>query len=734
MTTWTELRVAANHLAMLQDSGISPEVAATRGYFTATSPSEVPEVFNKVQRKLVPSLVIPVYGVDDTDEPVTYELRPDTPRTDNRGGKPKVRKYEYPSGARKVLDVPRSVRPALADPKVPLWITEGARKADAAATRSMACVSVAGVWGFRTTNGHGGKVELPDLDKIALNGRDVRVAFDSDVMDKDAVRQAVCRLAGVLTRRGANVDVVVLPSQANGAKTGLDDFLAAGGDEAALLLHVDPMFFAEDSRPVEERIRDYILDSYTLGQDVEGNPFVLPGEGPRLVRMLYTGHPSLELEVAGAYPKSVPGKSKPVLARKAIKDALMQIESDCAKAEAVPLNLRTAVLDGHVVLDLGRADGRVAAAQANGVWGVGEPDERFPLFRRTVDIRPLPVPVEGGSLKELRDLLNVNDETWPLILGWLIAAPFGAVPRPWLFHTGPQGSGKSDAALIVASCWDPRGALSPAPAGVNEAALEAVNSFILGYDNLSSISLTFSDWLCSAVTGAVDRRKVLYTTSTMQTLKFMRTGVLTGITLNWVRSDLMERLVHVEFDPIERGSRRRRMEVMNSFTEAHPRILGALLEAVSLALAHLDEVDTGHLGGLRMGDYAAILAAYDIAANTDLLGAYRANVTDHLREQAEEDPFCQVVLSYMVGRESVDLTASELYGALSIHRQVMTLDDAVFWPNSVRSFGWAMRRASADLREAGILARHYRLSGAKRWLLLRETALQGKTAPETAPA
>jgi hypothetical protein len=87
-----------------------------------------------------------------------------------------------------------------------------------------------------------------------------------------------------------------------------------------------------------------------------------------------------------------------------------------------------------------------------------------------------------------------------------------------------------------------------------------------------------------------------------------------------------------------------------------------------------------------------------------------------LREQAEDDPFCQVVLSYVRQRGEVDIPPAELYRALSQHRLSMDDEDG-YWPNGARSFGWAMRRAVADLREAGVSARHRKTNGLKRWVL-----------------
>lgn len=734
MSTWTDLELAEHHLAMLQDSGVTPEVAAARGYYTATGPADVPACFSKAQKALTPALVIPIRGVDETDAPIAFELRPDAPRIDSRGrgGKPKVRKYEYPAGVPKVLDVPPTIRHLLGDPNVPLWFTEGARKADAAAARGMACVSLAGVWSFRSTNVDGGRVELPDFDRIAFNGRSVYVCFDSDVIGKPDVRRAVVRLAGVLSRRQAKVHVVVLPPQANGAKNGLDDFLAAGGDEAALLRLVDTEFLAEDDRRTEEKLRDWILDSYTLGQDTEGNAFALPRTGPRLVRMLYAGKPSLHLEVAGAFSEAEAGA--PVVPKRIINDVLLQVESRCMNEPRSQLNLRSARAGDALVVDMGTADGRVIVAQANG-WGVRESDERFPLFRRTDNVHPLPIPQRGGTLDELRELLNVTDETWPLVLGWLIAAPFGWIPRPWLFHTGPQGSGKSDAALIVAKVWDPREKLTPVPrkGDRSDPAALAANSYILTCDNASHLTPEYSDWLCSLITGAADSRRVLHTTSSMQTLSFMRSGVMTGVTIKSLRSDLIERLVHVEFDMIAEDARKLHGKVMDDFDDAHPRILGALLDAVCTALANLERARRETLAIPRMGDYAMILRAYDLGAGTDLFGAYCRNVSGYLREQAEEDPFCQVVMSYVAEHGAVEMSAADLFQSLSVHRMTMDhVSDDTFWPTSARSFGWTMKRAAADLREAGVSARQGRTDAAKTWKLAPAGQETAETAGKTA--
>ena len=137
-------------------------------------------------------------------------------------------KYETPGGSRMVMDVPPRIRPHLPDPKVPLWVTEGIRKADAAVSAGLCCVALLGVQNWKGTNTLGGKTALPEWADIALNGRRVYVAYDSDVMTNPKVHSALADIGGYLAYKGADVRYCYLPADAD-AKVGLDDYLAAGG-------------------------------------------------------------------------------------------------------------------------------------------------------------------------------------------------------------------------------------------------------------------------------------------------------------------------------------------------------------------------------------------------------------------------------------------------------------------------------------------------------------------------
>ncbi len=98
------------------------------------------------------------------------------------------------------------------------------------------CISLSGVWNWRGTNRQGGKCALGDWDVIALNGRELLVAFDSDATANPEVRLALTRLLSFLEARRARPRAVILPAGPDGAKVGLDDFLAHHTREELLAL------------------------------------------------------------------------------------------------------------------------------------------------------------------------------------------------------------------------------------------------------------------------------------------------------------------------------------------------------------------------------------------------------------------------------------------------------------------------------------------------------------------
>jgi Domain of unknown function (DUF3854) len=153
------MTLASAHFTMLhEERAIAEAIIQSRGYCTLTHPDDLRDLgFSKVQARLAPVLAIPLWDVHG--QQTGWQIRPDTPRL-GRGGK--VNKYENAQGSMLRLDVHPSMHSLLGDPSTPLWITEGVPKADALTSQGVCTMALRGVWGFKGTNEHGGKVILPD--------------------------------------------------------------------------------------------------------------------------------------------------------------------------------------------------------------------------------------------------------------------------------------------------------------------------------------------------------------------------------------------------------------------------------------------------------------------------------------------------------------------------------------------------------------------------------------------
>src|SRR5215471_9369189 len=173
--------LADHHYAMLSgESGIIDEVIAERGYRSIDGAQGIAELkalgFSAKQAWHSDGLLLPLHTTDG-QQPLTI-YRPDQPQLDADG---RLRKYLIPKGAGVRLDCPPCCQPSLADPSIPLWLTEGQKKADALASRGAVAICLLGVWNFKGKNAFGGTTFLADWDYIALKGREVRLVFDSDV-------------------------------------------------------------------------------------------------------------------------------------------------------------------------------------------------------------------------------------------------------------------------------------------------------------------------------------------------------------------------------------------------------------------------------------------------------------------------------------------------------------------------------------------------------------------------
>jgi hypothetical protein len=116
--------------------------------------------------------------------------------------------------------------------------------------------------------------------------------------------------------------------------------------------------------------------------------------------------------------------------REAMSSALDQIEARALwDGPERPICIRIGGLNGKIYLDLCNKEWRAIEIDANGWRIVDHPPVRF---RRAPGMLPLPVPVSGGSVDDLRPFLNLNDadDDFVLVVAWALAVLRDRGPYP----------------------------------------------------------------------------------------------------------------------------------------------------------------------------------------------------------------------------------------------------------------------------------------------------------------
>lgn len=444
----------------------------------------------------------------------------------------------------------------------------------------------------------------------------------------------------------------------------------------------------ESKRSVAAVLVDLALERYTFGCSPDGEAFAVSLPDGHVVRMLKGGQVSLRSELASAYRRST-GK---VAGQQALADAMLVLAGMAEEAEPDPIALRVAEHGRSVWVDLGDRAERAVAISATG-WQLST---TAPVkFRRTKLTGALPEPVAGGSIEELWGLVNITPADRPLVLAWLVAALVRPdIPHPVLALFGEQGTGKSSASKLLAALVDPSPVqLRKPPKDAEGWVTAASGSWVVGLDNLSSVTPWFSDSLCRAVTGDGDVRRALYTDGDVAVFGFRRVILLNGIDVGAMAGDLADRAIVVNLDQIPEDSRRTETELSSAWEEAHPRILGALLTECSECLSRLPSVRLGRKP--RMADFAEVLAALDERHGTAGLGLY----ADQSRTMAEDTLDAEPFLARL--RDSLD---HEFTGTAAELRTLLTLDPTPRgWPTA-RGVTTLLKRNAPGLRKAGWIA------------------------------
>ncbi len=331
--------------------------------------------------------------------------------------------------------------------------------------------------------------------------------------------------------------------------------------------------------------------------------------------------------------------------------------------------------------------------------------DRAPVkFLRSPSMRPLPVPESGSLIEELRQFVNVkSDEDSMLVLAFVLASMRPQGPFPILVVNGEAGSGKSVFSRMVRALIDPSAApIRAVPRDDRDLVVSASNSWLLAFDNLSSLPAWLADAFCRLATGSGFATRMLHTDRDEMIFEAARPVIINGIAHLTDRADLADRSVTIHLAAIPDAERRPEDELIADFEKARPCILGALLDAVSRALANIATVKLDRAP--RMADFAKWITAAEPGLGWEpgaFLAAYASNRRDVVEAAFDADAVAVAIWKLLADRpEGFVGTATELLAAINALVPEPTRKSR-FWPENAAQLGNRLARAVPLLKARG---------------------------------
>jgi Domain of unknown function (DUF3854) len=419
---------------------------------------------------------------------------------------------------------------------IPIIITEGAKKACSLVSNGYTAIGLNGIWGWGTNiKDEYGNVEKdncgkslktihPDLEPF-LDGREIVLAFDREATS-DKVKTV--EMAKAAFARAVEIDEMALTDLKWKSPKGIDDYITVKGVKALDRLYANRKEFKPPEPPKPERVTsgDTLLEigkTATYFHTADKVPYAdIWIEGNRHTYAVRSK--AFRMWLSGEFYKSE-GKG---IGSQTLQDTLNTLEAiSLFEGETREVHLRTADHQGKIYLDLGTPDWKAIEIDAVGWRLVSD----YPVrFWRPESQLPLPIPVTGGNLDELKDLLNVDGSAWTLIVTFLLFCFCPYKTYTVLVISAHRGSGKTAAAEIIKGLIDPgKAPLIKLQNDTHKLAVAAIRRLLLVYDNVGHINPDQSDDLCRVATGFGYSTRTLHETDGETTFEFTRPQIITAI-------------------------------------------------------------------------------------------------------------------------------------------------------------------------------------------------------------
>lgn len=369
---------------------------------------------------------------------------------------------------------------------------------------------------------------------------------------------------------------------------------------------------------------------------------------------------------------------------------------------------RVAPIEGGVEIDVGDPEHTRIRVTARGVETVdsGSPT----LFWRPPVMQPMVMPAATGDIKLLERYMNVSDQDFWLIVGWITYTL--ATPKTdnakfvILVINGDQGSGKSSLSLLLLRLIDPSAVgVQIFPEKQKDLGVAAANAHVVAYDNLRGFTAAMSDLLCIVATGGAASARALYSDGDQYVLKLLVSLILNGVPSFITQPDLAQRCLPIRTLTLPESKRESDAALAKGLRADLPVIFRGLLDLIAEVFKHLP--DAAVTNPERMFDFVRWLAAMELARKVPQ-GTYQQLYSEALREaqldSLQENLLASAVLDFAAKHAQPEWSGTPGQLLSELNDLVTTgTQYAREWPRSPISLSKRLKGLKASLGSQGVI-------------------------------
>jgi hypothetical protein len=351
------------------------------------------------------------------------------------------------------------------------------------------------------------------------------------------------------------------------------------------------------------------------------------------------------------------------------------------------LSLRVARFDNAFWYNLSDAKRQAIRIDDKGWEIVAEPP---PLFKHLSHMKPQDTPVDNGSgyLDQLLDLINVQGDDREIFKVMLITDFIPGIASYGLSLSGQQGSAKSMMLKLEKMLVDPSELeVFIFPKDEKELLRLLDRHHVVPFDNIESVTTDTSNILCGAITGTATGQRKLYTDDQDIIRKLKRIIRMNGINNEVRASDLLDRIIMMDLQPIVPDKRRTEAEIWGDFYSIRPSVLGEILSILSRTILKKAQLEAQQSKArladwYEWGEAVASAIGMDRKRFSELFNAYIEKQNAEAIEQSLIAPVLMKIIDPLGKRSGLFLgTASDLFTALNDEAREMGLNtNRKGWP------------------------------------------------------